>query len=160
MMRQYSAFQLLMLLALWGCGSDGDSVAPTFSYTLQPAATSVGVGQDSSVALGVVVTRDDNTTVTGPRVLYSSQDYRIATVDSAGNVVGLSGGSTTITARFGDASVDIPVTVRPRPATTVELTVLTGPAGGLKSVIADTGTFYALPADPLTSRVRGVVVAG
>jgi hypothetical protein len=119
----------------------------------------VAVGQDSSAALGVTVTRGTDA-ITGARLSYASGDYRIATVDSLGRVTGVAGGTTSITVRLGETSVEVPVTVRPRPATLVELTVLSGPAGGLKAVRADTGTFYALPADPATSRLRGVVMVG
>ena len=84
-----------------------------------------------------------DTTIKGVRLVYSSADYTIATVDGTGLVTGIRGGSTTITANLNDATVDMPVTVRGHPATSVELTILTGPAGGLKSVSADTGSFYA-----------------
>ena len=158
-MRCTKIFPLLSLLGAIGCGSDSGPGSPGFSYTLQPAIASVALGQDSTVALGVTVTRGTDV-ITSPRLSYSSADYRIATVDSIGRVTGLAGGSTTITVRLGASSIGVPVTVRARPATRVELTVLSGPAGGLKSVSADTGTFFALPADPATSRLRAVVAVG
>jgi hypothetical protein len=143
-----------------GCG-DSSTAVPSTTYTLEPTTASLALGQDSSVTLAVNVRRTGtDTTIKGARLVFSSADYNIATVDGTGIVTGVRGGNTTINARLGDASVDVPVTVRARPATSVELTILTGPAGGLKSVNADTGTFYALPADPLTSRLKAVVRVG
>jgi hypothetical protein len=131
------------------------------TYTLEPAAASLSIAQDSSMLLAINVKRaGTDTTIKGSRLEYSSADYSIATVDGTGLVTAVRGGSTTITARLGEAKVDVPVTVRARPATSVELTILTGPAGLLKSVSADTGTFYALPADPQTSVLRAVVRVG
>ena len=158
-MRRNNILPIAALLAAVGCGSDSGTGTPGFSYTLQPVAASVSVGQDSAAPLGITVMRGTDV-ITGSRLSYSSADYRVAAVDSLGRVVGLAGGATTITVRLGNAKVDIPVTVRPHPADTIELTVLSGPAGGLKSVRADTGTFYALPADPATSRLRAVVKVG
>jgi plastocyanin len=96
----------------------------------------------------------------GARILYESSDFNVATVDTLGNVFGLRGGSATITASLSNASVEVPVTVRGHPADSLELTVLTGPGGGLKGVVADTGTFFALPADPGSSRLKAIVRVG
>ena len=164
-MRRKKFPPLLALLVAMGCGSDSGPGSPEFSYTLSPAAPTVSVGQDSTVALNVAVMRGTDA-ISDARLSYSSADYDIATVDAAGLVTGRAGGSTTITVRFGANSVDIPVTVRPHPATTVYLRVLSGPAGGLKGTrgdtgtFPDTGTFYALPADPATSRLWGLVLVG
>jgi len=159
-MRRIVAIALVGLPFALGCGDDS-STAPNTTYTLEPVTASLAIGQDSSATLNINVKRaGTDTTIKGARLIFSSADYNIATVDGAGIVTALRGGNTTITARLGDAKVDVPVTVRARPATFVELTVLTGPAGGLKSVSADTGTFFALPADPLTSRLKAVVRVG
>src|SRR5262245_30237466 len=151
-----------------GCETDR-SVTP-MNYTLEAVTPSLAIGQDTSAAILINVRRaGTDTTIKGARLVYTSADYNIATVLNAvdvasgqpiGVVTAVRGGTTTIRARLGNATVDIPVTVRPHPATSVELTVLTGPAGGLKSVNADTGTFYALPTHPPTSILRAVVMAG
>jgi hypothetical protein len=125
-------------------------------------ATGMTVGQDSSAYAVIGVNRaGTDTTIKGVRLTFDSDDYTIATVDGVGLVTGLKGGTTNITARLGNATATIPVTVNAHPATFVELTILTGPAGGaLKSVSADTGTYYALPADPISSRLKGIVRVG
>ena len=158
-MRRFKLLPLVALLGAIACGDDSGTSSPGFQYTLAPAAPTLSIAQDSTMSVGISVTRGTDA-VTGARISYSSSDYRIATVDSIGRVTARASGSATITARLGNSSVQIPVTVRARPATLVELTVLTGPAGGFKNVVADTGTFYALPADPATSRLRGVVMVG
>jgi hypothetical protein len=158
-MRCNKILPLVALLGAVACGDDSGTGSPGFQYNLAPASPTVSVGQDSTVSLGITVTRGTDP-VTGARLSYSSADYRIATVDSIGRVTARAGGATTITARLGNSTVDIPVTVRPHPADSLELTILTGPAGGFKSVRADTGTFYALPADPATSRLRAIVRVG
>jgi hypothetical protein len=143
------------------CGSDNGGVTSPFTYTLTPTTASISVGQDSLKPILVDVMRSGtDTTIKNVQLLYRSADYSIASVDATGNVIGIRGGSTTVTVSMGGTSVDIPVTVVPHPATSIALTVLTGPAGGLKSVDSDTGTFYALPADPGSSRLKAVVRVG
>lgn len=160
-MHRISVSALSGLLFVIGCGSDSSTGVAPSTYTLEPVTTSVAVGQDSTMTLSINVHRQGtDTTIKGARLLYTSADYSIATVDGTGIVTGIKGGTTTIKVALNDATVDVPVTVRGHPATSVELTILTGPAGGLKSVNADTGTFYALPADPLTTRLKGLVRVG
>jgi hypothetical protein len=160
-MHRKSVPALVGLAVAIGCGSDKSTGVAPATYTLTPVTNSIAVGQDSSTAISVDVRRAGvDTTIKGSRLIYTSADYGIATVDGTGLVTGIRGGSTSIKVALNDVTVDIPVTVRGHPATSVELTILTGPAGGLKSVSADTGTFYALPADPLTTRLRGVVRVG
>jgi hypothetical protein len=160
-MHRLSGLALVGLLVANGCGSDSSTGVPPVGYTLEPVTTSLSIGQDSSATLAINVRRaGTDTTIKGSRLLFASGDYNIATVDGAGVVTAIRGGTTAIKVTLGDATASVPVTVRARPATSVELTILTGPAGGLKSVDADTGTFYALPADPLTTRLKAVVKVG
>jgi hypothetical protein len=160
-MRRFSAIALVGLPLAWGCGSDSSTGIPNVTYTLEAPTPTLSLGQDSSTTLAINVRRTgSDTTIKGARLIFASADYNIATVDGTGLVTAVRGGATTIKVRLGEASIDIPVTVRARPATSVELTILTGPAGGLKSVNADTGTFYALPADPQTARLKAVVRVG
>ncbi|MES2521609.1 MAG: Ig-like domain-containing protein [Gemmatimonadota bacterium] len=149
------------LLVVLGCSSDSTTGTAPATYTLEPPSAAVSVGQDSTLALLVNVRRaGTDTTIKGSRLTYSSADYSIATVDGTGLITGIRGGATTINVSHAGATIAVPVTVRARPATSVELTILTGPAGGLKSVNADTGSFYALPAHPPTSRLKAVVRVG
>ncbi len=160
-MLRISAPAVVGLLVVVGCGSDSSTGVAPMTYTLEAVTKTLAVGQDSSGPLQINVRRaGTDTTIKGSRLVYTSSDYTIATVDGAGIVTGIRGGTATIKVGLNDATVDVPVTVRGHPATSVELTILTGPAGGLKSVSADTGTFYALPADPLTSRLKGLVRVG
>lgn len=164
-MHRYSAIALVGLACmLSACGDDssGSTTEPGV-YTLAATATpTLSLGQDSSFTVAIDVNRaGTDTTIKGVRLDFSSADYTIATVDGAGKITGLKGGTTNIRAKLGAAFVDVPVTVRAHPATTVDLTILTGPAGGaLKSVDADTGTYFALPADPRSSRLKAVVKVG
>ena len=160
-MRRFSAFPILFLAAALGCGSDSRT-GPPASYSLEPASATLAVGQDSTAAVPIAVKREGtDTTIKRVRLRYASADPRIATVDSLGNITGVAGGTTTINVKLANASLDIPVTVRAHPADSVLLTILTGPAGGLKGAPGDTvGTFFALPADPATSRLKGVVKVG
>jgi uncharacterized protein YjdB len=153
MMNRLSALALLGLSLVAACDSESSTGVAT-TYTLEPALGALSLGQDSSTTLVVNVKRaGTDTTIKGVRLVFASEDYSVATVDGTGLVTAIGGGSTKIRVTLGTASIQVPVTVRPHPATSVELTILTGPAGGLKSVSADTGTFYALPADPLSSRL-------
>jgi hypothetical protein len=160
-MNRSSASVLVALLAILGCSDDSSTGVSPSDYTLETTTPSLSIAQDSAMTLTIDVKRaGTDTTIKGSRLEYTSADYNIATVNGTGVVTAIRGGSTTITAKLGDARLDVPVTVRARPATSVELTLLTGPAGGLKSVRADTGTFYALPADPISSQLRATVLIG
>jgi hypothetical protein len=160
-MNRSSASVLVALLAILGCGGDSSTGVSPSDYTLETATPSLSIAQDSAMTLTVDVKRaGTDTTIKGSRLEFTSADYDIATVNGTGVVTAVRAGSTTITVQLGDARLDVPVTVRARRATSVELTLLTGPAGGLKAVRADTGTFYALPADPITSQLRATVLVG
>jgi hypothetical protein len=160
-MRRFALLPLVGLLAVNGCGDDNVFGVPKFSYTLQPAAPTIVVGQDSSVVAGVTVMRSGtDTSLKNVKLIWSSANQSIALVDTGGKVTGLSGGSTTVTAAMGATSLTIPVTVTGHAADFVELTVLSGPGGGFKSVSADTGTFFALPGDGGSSRLKAVVKVG
>ena len=157
-MRRFSFLSLLALIAAVACDDSDTRTGPPAAYSLSSSSTNVSVGQDSNVALSVAVNRaGTDTTIKGARLRFTSVDPRIAAVDSVGRVTGLAGGTTTIRVSHANATLDIPVTVRARPADSVELTLLTGPAGGLRALGVDSGSFYALPADPATTRLRGVV---
>jgi hypothetical protein len=167
-MHRLSALTLVGLVLASGCDSESATGVSPSTYTLTPVTTNLAIGQDSSATLAIDVKRaGTDTTIKGARLLYSSADYSVATVDGAGLVTAVGPGSTTIRARLGEATAEIPVTVRAHPATSVELTILTGPAGGALRAAApplgastDTGTYYALPADPLTTRLKGLVRVG
>jgi plastocyanin len=82
------------------------------------------------------------------RVTYTSEDYTIAGVDSLGRVTGLRGGTTNIRVMANGATLSIPVTVDPYPATEVSLTFMDG---------ASEGTFFAMPGDANSSVLNAIV---
>jgi hypothetical protein len=156
-----SLVRTIAALALVAACGDEKSPAAPFVYTLETTTPSLSIGQDSTRALALTVKRSGtDTTIKNVLIDYRSSDYSVASVDAAGVVTAVKAGTATITATAAGSSIEVPVTVVARPATFIELTILTGPAGGLKSVSADTGTFYALPADPQTSRLKAVVRVG
>ncbi len=165
-MRRIALFSVMAAALLAGCGDDDPAGVLTTSYTLAPAATSYSVGQDSTVALAVKLLRNGGPdSVIGPRLIYASSDVNVARVSGTGVVTGLSGGTANILVTAQETSVSLPVTVRPHTATSVELTVLSGPLsagiiGTRLSTNLDTGTFYALPANTLSSRLKAVVKVG
>jgi hypothetical protein len=88
------------------------------------------------------------------------EDSEIAIVSTYGIVRGLKPGRTTVRASGYDQDVEFNIDVTPYRATTVRLSVASGPAGGLLPTKLDTGTFYALPADRFSSILEGLVLVG
>jgi hypothetical protein len=177
MMRRSAFIALISAYSLAGCGGDDQSpVAIPASYEITPPATELRVGQDSLLSLygaGVRVVRDGTDTINGPntttqplpRMSYFIGDLSIAYIDynsggEYGFIRGIKGGTTTITIVGYGEELTLPLTVTPYPATSVTIRILSGPAGGLISLAnrRDTGTFYALPADRLSSRVEGLAL--
>ena len=153
-MRRRFFFLVVSLTALAGACSDDDGggpLPPDQAYSLQSAVQNIEVGQDTSVQLAITVTRGASDVVPNPRITYTSDDYSIANVSPAGLVTGLSGGSTNINVAVSGATLSIPVTVRPHPATDVELTFLDG---------STEGTFFAFPGDANSSVLNAVVRVG
>jgi hypothetical protein len=135
------------------CSSDSKGgLSPGEGYELKVAAPALGVGQDSTVQLDIVVLRGGEDTVKNSRITYTSDDYTVASVSSSGLITGIKAGTTTIRASLSGATVPVTVTVRGRPATSVELTVV--PTGDT------TGIFYAFPGDAISSQLNGVVRVG
>ncbi len=164
-MRRIASLSLFAAVALAACGDDDPAGTLTADYTLHPAAASYSVGQDSTVDLAVKVLRNATDTVKDVRLVYTSDNVNIARVSGTGIVTGLSGGTANITVQGQETSVTLPVTVRPWPATTVQLSVLSGPAsagiiGTRLSTNLDTGTFYGLPAHAASSRLKALVLRG
>jgi hypothetical protein len=146
--------------AALACGDDDPSGSLTHNYSLVPPTPAFSVGQDSSVTLGIKLVRDGDDTVPNPSLIYTSSDVSTVRVSNTGVATGISGGSAIITVSGPGVSLDVPVEVRPYLATSVELSVLSGPAGGVLATTHDTGTFCALPAHAGTSRLRAVVRVG
>jgi hypothetical protein len=146
--------RLLLAIAVAGaCSSDSKGgLAPGDQYELKTQAPALSVAQDSTIQLNVVVLRGGEDTVKNSRITYTSDDYSIASVSSAGVITGIKAGTTTIRASLSGATVPVAVTVRGRPATSVELTIAaTGDT---------TGIFYAFPGDGISSVLNGIVKVG
>lgn len=92
-----------------------------------------------------------------PRLAYTSDDYSIAAVSSIGVVTGVNAGNTIIRVSGSGTVLEIPVEVRPRPATRIELTFV-DPLDDNARLTED--TIYAYPADRSSSRLRAVVFSG
>jgi hypothetical protein len=176
-MRRTAFISLVASLALAACGDDDQTAVPLpASYEITAPATELRVGQDSLLSLysaGVRVVRDGTDTIPGPntttqplpRMSYFIGDLSIAYIDynaggEYGFVRGIKGGTTTITIVGYGEELTLPLTVTPYPATSVVIRVLSGPNGGLIPLAnrRDTGTFSALPADRLSSRVEGLIL--
>jgi hypothetical protein len=177
-MRRSAILAVVCLSAVFACDDDDDqtNVPSPASYQIIPPSTTIRVGQDSLISLydyGVRVVRDGTDTIPGPnsttqripRLSYFIEDISIAYVDYNSNgdfgwIRGIKGGTTNLRiVGYGD-DITVPIEVTPHPATSVVMRVLSGPAGGLIPLAnrRDTGTFYALPTDRLSSRVEGLIL--
>jgi hypothetical protein len=94
---------------------------------------------------------------TGPTITFRSDDYSIANVSSRGLVTGVRGGSTIIRASVSGTTIEVPITVRPRPATRIELTFV-DPLRMDDRLTQD--TIFAYPGDRASSQLRAVVMSG
>lgn len=149
-----SAIPFLIGLAVAGGCSDSDNngLSPNERYDLQTSQTAITVRQDTTHQLAVTVVRGASDTISKPVITYIVDDYDIATVSASGVVTGKKGGTTNVRAIFNGDTLVIPVTVTPRPATSVSLTVnFTG---------RDRDTLWALPGFPSGAFLRAVVLAG
>ena len=150
-MRRLSSLGLLGIAASLACSDDASG--PEHIYTVGfRAAPDVSVAQDSAIALApnVAVVRDGQDTIAGARVTYASDDILIAMVSPSGIVTGIGGGTTTIRVAFRSETLAVTTTVRPRPATLVDLRVHP----------TDATPFYALPGHAGSSVLRALVQVG
>ena len=152
-MRRSAPFFLLGLVIAGGCSdSDKGGTGPGQSYDVQSTQTAITLLQDATHQLDVTVKRGDDVTIDKPVVSYSVDDYSIATVSSAGLVTAKKGGTTNVRAAFNGDTLVVPLTVTPRPATAISLTLnFTG---------KDSGTVGALPGFPGGTFLKAVVLAG
>jgi hypothetical protein len=165
-------FSLLVfgLAAIGACGDDSTTPNPHSYQIVPPLTGSVSVRQDLQIDLrdsGLVIVRDgldtlpgdpNDTTRNNPRLSYYVQDSDIAITTPYGRVRGIKPGTTQIRAVGYDQETIITVTVTPYRATSYRLSVASGPNGGLLTTKLDTGTFYALPADRLSSILEGLIM--
>lgn len=104
---------------------------PTASIAITPTEASLEVGE--TLALSTVLTSILDTDVTGLRpVVYASADEGIATVDPAGLVTAVGGGTATITATSDGKSARMSVTVAGSAAAVAAVSI--APDGGTVEV--------------------------
>jgi hypothetical protein len=173
-MRRLSFITLLGAAAALGCGDDEADIVLPASYQITAPTAALRVGQDSLLSLhnfGVRVVRDGTDTINGPgtgqlpRLSYFIEDINIAYIDynaggEFGFIRGIKGGTTNLRVTGYGSEIVVPLEVTPYPATSIQLRVLTGPAGGLIPAAqrTDTGTFYALPAHRQAARLEGLIL--
>ncbi len=173
-MRRISLLLVLGAAIAAGCGEDGTSAVanPNNYLIVAPPNNSVSVRQDLVIDLrdsGLVIVRNgadtlpgdpNDTTRNNPRLSFYVENSDIAIISPYGVLRGIKPGSTTIRAVGFDQEMVFNVTVNPYLGTTVRLSVASGPAGGLLLGVnkgLDTGTFFALPADRLSSILEGLI---
>lgn len=125
---------LAAALAVVGCFGDDEPNAPVYSFDLEVTPTEVDLLQDDFEVLDPVITNVTlGQVVPDQRVVLSSANPDVAEAFYAnhdGNaatpavpiIFATGGGTTTITARFRNATVDIPVTVTAVPITAGSIT--------------------------------------
>lgn len=119
-----SRFPIAALVALAGAfacsgivtGPDaGPSTSPR-RIAVTPPRFDLNVGDTARIAATLYDALGNPTTVEpGRRLAYASGDSAIARVDSAGLVLGVADGTTTVRASYGALGLTIPVTVTGRP---------------------------------------------
>ena len=89
---------ILALVGALGCGSDSGTGVPKFAYTIQPAAATVAIGQDSTAPLGIPVMRCTDDAIrcrAAPLVLLGrlpdrdGRQHRVVTAISGGNATNI-----------------------------------------------------------------------
>lgn len=115
---------------------------------LQLLPDSLVLDAGASAALTAVVRDAAGAVIPGQALTWSTSDAAVATVDSAGRVLGVSGGTAQITARLGALSASATVRVRPRPASIAvqpdSLVLDVAGTGRLTAVVRD-GSGAVLP---------------
>ena len=104
------------------CGNISASCKVTVTPVL-PSSIELNI-KDMSLYIGQseiikAIVRPTNTTY--PEIIWRSEDETIATVSENGNVTGIKEGVTTITAICGEVTAACIVTVKPIPATNIEI---------------------------------------
>lgn len=108
----------VVVLALVGCG---DAVAPPTITTVELDIDAVTLLIDDSVSTQVAVRNSNGETVNNPTVAYSSSAGFIASVDNTGKIRAVAAGTATITAKVGNVTDQVNVTVNWPPVENVDL---------------------------------------
>jgi hypothetical protein len=156
LMRRSTLFVLLGLAAA-GCAESGSAdLGPDVNYDLSVVQTGgITVAQDDTLRVTGTVVRDGNVAIQSPLILWTIDDLSIASIAPSGGTVlvtGKKGGSTILHGTFSGKTVDVPVTVTPRPATSVTLT--------FNHTGQDSATAFAVPALAAGAWLKAVVRVG
>jgi hypothetical protein len=153
MMRRSATVFLLGLAVVAACSEVPDvDLGPSASYSIEAVQPTASVRQDDTLRLATTVLRDNSVTVVGARILWAVDDDRIASVSSTGLVTAKAPGTTTVRASFSGDTATIALTVTPRTATSVSLTV--NHSG------SHFGTGYGLPSRPDAVWLKAVIMSG
>ncbi len=170
MIRRYSRVLAVVttcmaLTIMAGCGG-GDSptkpTTPTPTPPPTPVATTITVTPSShtleaisaTVQLSATVKDQNNNTMTGQTVTWSSGNTAVATVNAQGLVTAVSNGSAQITARSGNASGTASITVSEPMATRITIT----PSSRTLEAIGETVQLMATVRDQRNNVMTGQTV--
>ncbi len=147
------ALGVIALLAISGCG-DGDANVTLESLELTPGAAS-SVSGTTLQFLAVARMSDGSAALVPEGATWSSSDPSVATVDQAGLALAVSQGTTQISLRAGEVSIDATMSVTDSALESIALTPSTPSiAAGTTQAFAATATF----SDATTRDVRTTVV--
>ncbi len=134
-------------------------VAPkVVTMTLAPPAGQVFPGQ--TVAIVATLKDKNGAVLTGRTITWATSKARIATIDGAGALKALAGGTVKITATVEDITTEITIIVSPPPGTTVPTVTNISPATLTPGATATiTGTSFDAAAAGNTVEIAGVLAA-
>lgn len=126
------------------------SVYVPHTYTISLNSSSETLQETSTFQI-VATCSDNGTTVTSPRVAYTSSNEAIATVDSTGLVNCLSVGGATITCTYNNVSAILQLVVEEKPVETVISYVENwSQTTTIKQYVTSTYTVYYFDSDGVT----------
>ncbi|MEW5919286.1 MAG: Ig-like domain-containing protein, partial [Gemmatimonadota bacterium] len=141
----------LVTLVASSCDSSVGESEPVDRIALSPTTGSVQVG--GTVTLSAVVLDAAGNAMRDRRIVWSSEDSRLATVNQSGVVVGVAAGSVQIAASSGGKSASAAINVTARPVTLVRVT-----PGTATISVGSTSTLKAEAFDASSAPVIGLPV--
>ena len=118
-----AANRIVWFLAVLTVVACGEGTAPPTITSVEFEGNAVTLLIDDEVATQVVVKNSNGETVNNATVIYSTSAGFIAAVDNTGTVRGIAAGTATITAKVGNLTDELNVTVNWPPVQQVDLTL-------------------------------------